>query len=194
MKIGIYGGSFNPIHFGHTGLAIYIAEHTDIDEVWLMVTPNNPLKDKGVLAPEEDRYKAACAAMNAAVKEREKQTGKRLKPIRVSDFEFTLPKPNYTARTLKALKAAYPEDEFCLIIGEDNLRCFTRWRDYEYIGEHYPIYVYPRQADKESGQASDSDRPQAIDTTFIKEIHYLKEAPLFDISSTRLREAQKGSA
>ena len=96
-KIGIYGGSFNPIHFGHVGLAEWVIAHTDLDELWLMVTPNNPLKPASLLAPEEERLRAAQEAVRA------------IPGVRVSDFEFHLPRPSYTANTLRALEQAYPE-------------------------------------------------------------------------------------
>ena len=111
MKIGIYGGSFNPIHFGHIGLAKWVIENTDLNEVWLMVSPNNPLKDSHILADEDERLKDAKKAI---LQENEKR-------IIVSNFEFHLPRPNYTANTLRALEKAYPEHDFTLIIGEDNL-------------------------------------------------------------------------
>ena len=181
MKIGIYGGSFNPVHFGHTGLAIWIARHTDLDEVWLMVTPNNPLKDSDILAPEKERYEAACKAVEAAVRKEEETEGIRLKPIRVSDFEFTLPKPNYTAKTLSLLSRAFPQHEFCLIIGEDNWHLFTRWREWESIGCNYTIYVYPRKS------SSLQQAERQADTSGFKCVRFLYDAPLFDISSTQLR-------
>ena len=101
MKIGIYGGSFNPIHFGHTGLAQWVVRNTDLDEVWLMVSPNNPLKDASILADEQKRL----AASKEAIGDGRLDSGKR---IIVSDFEFTLPRPNYTANTLRELQKQYP--------------------------------------------------------------------------------------
>ena len=111
MKIGIYGGSFNPIHFGHIGLAKWVAKNTDLDELWMMVSPNNPLKDKGILADEQERLEKAKEAIGNGLL----ATGKR---IIVSDFEFHLPRPNYTANTLRVLTKQYPEHEFTLIIGD----------------------------------------------------------------------------
>ena len=113
MKIAIYGGSFNPIHFGHIGLAKWVVENTDLDELWLMVSPNNPLKDKNTLADENERLAAAKRAIGDGLLD----IGKR---IVVSDFEFHLPRPSYTANTLRELTKAYPEHNFTLIIGEDN--------------------------------------------------------------------------
>ena len=117
MKIGIYGGSFNPIHFGHTGLAKWVVENTDLDELWLIVSPNNPLKDKNILADEQARLAAAKEAIGDGRLERNKR-------IVVSDFEFNLPRPNYTANTLRELTKQFPQHEFTLVIGEDNLNIF----------------------------------------------------------------------
>ena len=171
MKIGIYGGSFNPIHFGHIGLAKWVAENTDLDEVWLMVSPNNPLKDKSILADEQQRLADAKKAI--------RQLGDEAKSkIIVSDFEFHLPRPTYTANTLRALQQAYPEHEYTLIIGEDNLTIFPQWREYQYILLHYRIFVYPRR--KAKGDEGKGDEAMKI--------IFLEGAPYFDISSTELRK------
>ena len=169
MKIGIYGGSFNPIHFGHIGLAKWVVENTDLDEVWLMVSPNNPLKDKSILADEQERLATAKQAIGDGLL----AIGKR---IIVSDFEFHLPRPTYTANTLRALAKEYPEHEFTLIIGEDNLQIFNKWRESEYILQNYRIFVYPRKG------CTPYLVPQG------KDIRLLDEAPYFDISSTELRK------
>ena len=182
MKIGIYGGSFNPIHFGHTGLAKWVLEHTDLDEVWLMVSPNNPLKDKSILADEQERLEKAREAIRREGERREakgdearRREGKR---IWVSDFEFHLPRPTYTANTLRALAREYPEHEFTLIIGEDNLQIFDQWREYQYILDNYRVFVYPRR-DKAGTQGA---------TLPAKGTIFLTGAPYFDISSTELRK------
>ena len=169
MKIGIYGGSFNPIHFGHIGLAKWVVENTDLDEVWLMVSHNNPLKDKSILANEQERLAAAKQAIGDGLL----AIGKR---IIVSDFEFHLPRPTYTANTLRALAKEYPEHKFTLIIGEDNLQIFNKWRESEYILQNYRIFVYPRKG------CTPYLVPQG------KDIRLLDEAPYFDISSTELRK------
>lgn len=176
MKIGIYGGSFNPIHFGHIGLAKWVIENTDLDEVWLMVSPNNPLKDKSILADEQKRLAAAKRAIgNGLLAIGEKVRGKR---IVVSDFEFHLPRPTYTANTLRALAREYPEHEFTLIIGEDNLHIFDQWREHQYILENYRVFVYPRR-DKAGTQGATQPAKGTI---------FLTGAPYFDISSTELRK------
>ena len=177
MKIGIYGGSFNPIHFGHTGLAQWVVENTDLDEVWLMVSPNNPLKDASILADEQKRLAAAKEAIGDGRLAR----GKR---IIVSDFEFTLPRPNYTANTLRELQKQYPQHEFTLIIGEDNLEIFPKWREYTYLLENFRILVYPR---KGSGKSVEQ-MMQELGTAHIKEVQLLANAPYFEISSTELRK------
>lgn len=167
MKIGIYGGSFNPIHFGHIGLAKWVLENTDLDELWLMVSPNNPLKDTSILADEHERLVAAKEAI------------KDIPGLVASDFEFALPRPNYTANTLRALAQAYPKHEFTLIIGEDNLSIFDKWREYQYILDNYRIFVYPRHGN------STYTLPHA------KDLRVLTDAPYFDISSTELRQKLK---
>ena len=177
MKIGIYGGSFNPIHFGHTGLAQWVVENTDLDEVWLMVSPNNPLKDASILADEQKRL----AAAKEAIGDGRLASGKR---IIVSDFEFTLPRPNYTANTLRELQKQYPQHEFTLIIGEDNLEIFPKWREYTYLLENFRILVYPRKGSEKSVE----QMMQELGTAHIKEVQLLANAPYFEISSTELRK------
>ena len=177
MKIGIYGGSFNPIHFGHTGLAQWVVNNTDVDEVWLMVSPNNPLKDASILADEQKRL----AAAKEAIGDGRLASGKR---IIVSDFEFTLPRPNYTANTLRELQKQYPQHEFTLIIGEDNLEIFPKWREYTYLLENFRILVYPRKGSEKSVE----QMMQELGTAHIKEVQLLANAPYFEISSTELRK------
>ena len=177
MKIGIYGGSFNPIHFGHTGLAQWVVNNTDLDEVWLMVSPNNPLKDASILADEQKRL----AAAKEAIGDGRLVSGKR---IIVSDFEFTLPRPNYTANTLRELQKQYPQHEFTLIIGEDNLEIFPKWREYTYLLENFRILVYPRKGSEKSVE----QMMQELETAHIKEVQLLANAPYFEISSTELRK------
>ena len=169
MKIGIYGGSFNPIHFGHIGLAKWVVEHTDLDELWLMVSPNNPLKDKSILADEQERLREAKEAIR-------REGDEAMRRVIVSDFEFHLPRPNYTANTLRELRKQYPEHDFTLIIGEDNLEIFSKWREYQYILDNYRIFVYPRH------NCTPYQLPLA------KDLQLLTEAPYFDISSTYLRK------
>ena len=173
MRIGIYGGSFNPVHFGHVGLAKWVIEHTDLDELWLLVSPNNPLKSADSLAPEQERL----AAVREAIKD--------IKGLKASDFEFSLPRPSYTANTLRALQKAYPEHEFTLVIGEDNIAIFNQWKEYEYILENFRIFVYPRHL-----TAKRSFSETVFQAKPVKELRFLSDAPLFDISSTAIRHSR----
>lgn len=184
MNIGIYGGTFNPIHFGHVGMALWTLTHTPLDELWLMVTPGNPLKDGQTLARnEQERLANAQQAITQATEEhREELKGKRLL---VSDFEFTLPRPSYTAQTLRALQKAYPQHQWQLLIGEDNLHCFKRWREWEWIAKSFPVLVYPREGTEDRNIGC---MPAADD---FKQLTFLADAPRFDISSTRLREEKQ---
>ena len=134
-KVGIFGGSFNPIHLGHTALAAYICEQGLVDEVWLMVSPQNPLKQNRELLDEKERLHMARLAVAP------------YPMLKACDFEFTLPRPSYTYHTLQALRKAYPDHEFSLIIGEDNWQCFGRWYRGEDIARETPIIVYPREVE-----------------------------------------------
>lgn len=182
MQIGIYGGSFNPVHYGHVGLAKWVAEHTDLDEVWMMVSPNNPLKDSRELADEQVRLEGVRKAIEGINRPRHSRDVPSNARVVACDFEFGLPRPSYTANTLRALAAAYPQHTFSLIIGEDNLRILPRWREWEYIVSHYRIFVYPRRGTGSgewsvvSGQLPDN-----------AQIIMLEGAPYFDISSTEIR-------
>ena len=164
MKIGIFSGSFNPIHLGHTRLAAFIRQQAGLDEVWLMVSPNNPLKAASGLMDEKLRYHLAQLATA------------ELEGIRPSDFEFHLPKPSYTIHTLEQLTAAYPQHQFSLIIGSDNMAIFHKWKDWQRILALYPIIVYPREGD---------------DIAALKQqypmMHVIEGAPLLNISATEIR-------
>ena len=181
MLIAIYGGSFNPLHFGHTGMAAWVAEHTAVDEVWLMVTPNNPLKASGMLADEQVRLQSAREEIQRLQASRQP---KGIAHVRVSDFEFALPRPSYTANTLRELENAYPEHRFALLIGQDNWNIRQHWREWEAIQARYPIYVYPRGKEGMEQIEREAEGQNGV-------IHLLKDAPLFDISSTQLREQNK---
>ena len=164
MKIGIFSGSFNPIHLGHTRLAAYIRQQAGLDEVWLMVSPNNPLKSASELMDEKLRYHLAELATA------------ELEGIRPSDFELHLPRPSYTINTLEQLTAAYPQHQFSLIIGSDNMAIFHKWKDWQRILALYPIIVYPREGD---------------DLAALKQLypmmHVIEGAPLLNISATEIR-------
>lgn len=171
-KIGIYGGSFNPVHFGHVGLAKWVVEHTDLDEVWLLVSPNNPLKAQSQLADEQQRL----ADVKQAIRD--------IPGLHASDFEFSLPRPSYTANTLRELTKVYPQHQFSLIIGEDNWQIFDRWKEWQFIQEHFPIFVYPR---KNVDGVSEVFRTLQDKSS---NVNFLKDAPFFDISSTEIRNNQ----
>jgi len=173
MKVAIYGGSFNPVHFGHVGLARWVVEHTDIDEVWLMVSPNNPLKSPCELAPASERLAGVLSAIEG------------IPSLRASDFEFHLPQPSYTANTLRELSKVYPQHQFSLLIGEDNWQIFDRWREHDYILQHYPILVYPRHSTMHNAQCTMQDAPIAC---HLSPATFLQGAPYFDISSTEIRQ------
>jgi nicotinate-nucleotide adenylyltransferase len=147
-RIGLFGGSFNPIHLGHTALAAYICEQGLVDEVWLLVSPQNPLKQDLTLLDENERLHMARLAVAP------------YPMLKACDFEFTLPRPSYTYHTLQALRKAYPDCEFSLIIGEDNWNNFHRWYRGEDIARETPIIIYPREVEgKES--STNSLRPMA---------------------------------
>ncbi len=198
MNIGIYGGSFNPVHFGHVGLVRWVVEHTDLDEVWMMVSPNNPLKDSRILADERVRLEQVREAVGD------------IPGVRVSDFEFSLPRPTYTANTLRALSRTYPEHTFTLIIGEDNLAIFTQWREWQYILSHFRLFVYPRHSSSAEPAQSTPPFPEAtpyqlptlptqptpilpFPEALQSHIIYLSSAPYFDISSTEIRNRHHDS-
>lgn len=173
MKVGIFGGSFDPIHEGHVRLAKYALDHTDLDEVWLMVSPLNPLKPQGYVATNEQRIEMARLAVEG------------IPGIRVSDFEFHLPIPSYTYKTLTELKKAYPDIDFRLIIGGDNWANFDRWRNPEEILSEFGVIVYPRPGESLTNPTLGSS-PLVLDS-FKKNIVFLNDAPQMPISSTEIR-------
>lgn len=166
MRVGLFFGSFNPIHVGHMVLANYMVSFTDLEEVWLVVSPQNPLKDKKGLLDQNNRLHL----VNLAIEDHPK--------IKSSNIEFNMPQPSYTINTLTYLKEKYPKHEFCLIMGSDNLATFNKWKNHEEILKRYPIYVYPRP--NYSGSEFDSHPNVKI-----------TQAPLMEISSTFIRDAIK---
>jgi nicotinate-nucleotide adenylyltransferase len=168
MKIGLYFGSFNPIHIGHLVIANHMAEYSDLDQVWFVVTPHNPFKKKHTLLDNYHRLEMVYRATKDYTK---------LKP---SDIEFNLQQPNYTINTLAYLQEKYPENAFSLIMGEDNLKSFHKWKNYELILENHNIYVYPRVSEDK------------VETQFNghKKIHHI-DAPIMELSSTFIRNAIK---
>mgnify|MGYP006276300519 CR=1 FL=1 len=155
MKIGLFFGSFNPIHIGHLAMANYFVEFSDLDRIWMIVSPQNPFKSKNDLLPENDRYKMVEKTLSGDP------------DISVSDIEFKLPKPSYTIDTLNYLKSSYDNHEFVLIIGSDNLNYFYKWKNNEELINNYQIYVYPRLGD-DPNQYTDKYPLNIVDAPFIE--------------------------
>ena len=168
MRIGLFFGSFNPIHIGHLIIANHMAEYSDLDEIWLVITPHNPFKVKKSLLDDHHRYQLALQAT---------EDYPRIKP---SKIEFDLPQPSYTINTLIHLVERYPKYEFNLIMGQDNLYSFPKWKNSEEIIKHHDVYVYPRVSErKEPPPMLDHDK-----------VHFV-DAPIVEISSTFIRKAIK---
>lgn len=164
MKIGLFFGTFNPIHIGHLTIANHMAEHTDLDEVWLTVTPLSPFKKKATLLDNHQRLEMVFRATEDYEK------------LRPSDIEFSLPQPNYTIHTLTYLQERFPQHEFALIMGSDNLNSFHKWKNYELILENHRLFVYPRL-----GKTTENER-------FINHPKIFNiSAPIMEISSTFIR-------
>jgi nicotinate-nucleotide adenylyltransferase len=166
MHIGLFFGSFNPVHIGHLALANYMVTYTEMQQIWLVVSPHNPLKQKSQLLNQNDRLHLVNLALDFHPS------------IKASNFEFDLPQPSYTINTLVRLKEKYPEHEFSLIMGQDNLTSFNKWKNYEEILKRNRIYVYPRP---NCGPSEFDEHPNV----------YFTEAPVMDISSTFIRNAIK---
>ncbi|MBL0104784.1 MAG: nicotinate-nucleotide adenylyltransferase [Bacteroidetes bacterium] len=164
MKIGLYFGSFNPVHNGHMVIAGYMAEYTDLDQVWFVVSPHNPHKLKQTLLQDHHRL----AMVKIAIGD--------FRKMKASDIEFKLPKPSYTIHTLAYLFEKYPEHTYALILGSDNLETFTKWKNYEQILEQVELYVYPR---KNMAPCELSSHPKVK----------MVDAPLMELSSSFIREA-----
>lgn len=168
MKIGLYFGTFNPIHAGHLIIANHMAEYSGLDQIWLVVTPHNPLKKKSTLLDDHHRLQMVHLAVEGYPK---------LKP---SDIEFRLPQPNYTVNTLVHLQEKFPTHEFSLIMGEDNLNTLHKWKNYEVLLQNHDIYVYPR-IDNAAPENEIAHAPR---------IHRVG-APVIEISSTFIRQSVK---
>ena len=167
-KIGLYFGTFNPIHVGHLIIANHLIEYADLEEIWMVVTPHNPFKKKRSLLENYHRFELVYRAT---------ENYPRIKP---SNIEFKLPQPNYTVFTLAHISEIYPNREFSLIMGEDNLNSFHKWKNYETILENHFIYVYPRvSAEKTSEKFKNHPKIKFVD------------APITEISSTMIRNGIK---
>ena len=168
MKVGLYFGTFNPIHVGHLIIANHIVENSDLDQLWMVVTPHNPLKKKSGLLADYHRLQM----VHLATEDYDK--------IIPSDIEFKLPQPNYTVNTLAHLQEKFPQHEFSLIMGEDNLKSLKKWKNFELILNDYHLYVYPRIS------------TDVVSEEFLNHpnIHQVN-APIIELSSTFIRNSIK---
>ena len=162
MNIGLYFGSFNPVHIGHLIIASHIANNTDLNQVWFVVSPQNPFKKSSVLLNEYHRLHMIKSAIDGENK------------LRANSVEFSLPKPSYTVDTLAYLKEKHPNHRFSLVMGSDGFQNLDKWKNFEVIVKNYPIYIYKRPG-------FDIIKDWGADITIL-------DAPLLEISSTRIRE------
>lgn len=165
MKIGLFFGSFNPVHVGHMIIANYMATQTDLDKVWMVVSPQNPHKKKSTLARDHDRLHLVRLAIDDNPN------------LKASDIEFSLPQPSYTIDTLTYLREKYPQDQFCLIMGGDNLGTLHKWKNYELILQDFEVYVYQRP----SYELGELQKHPSVK---------LFEAPLMQISASYIRKCR----
>lgn len=169
MKIGIFGGTFNPVHIGHAIIASYVIQHCGLDQLWMMVSPLNPFKVEQGEVNNEHRLRMV------------EMVSRKIDRVMTSGFEFTLPRPSYTVDTLNALQQKFPDDEFSILIGADNWAAFDRWIKHEELIEKYHVIVYPRQGYAIEVPAKWTSRVRVID------------APIIEISSLAIRqEIKKG--
>ena len=167
MKIGLYFGSFNPIHHGHLIIASHIQQETELDQVWFVVSPQNPLKPQKGLLNEYHRLHLVQLAVDGENK------------LKAVDIEFRLPKPSYTVDTLTYLEEKHPGNEYSVIMGSDSFQNIHKWKNFEFILKNYPIYIYQRQG----FNVEMSTYPEA-------RVNILK-APLLEISATHIRDSIK---
>lgn len=165
-KVGLFFGSFNPVHIGHLILANYIIENTDMDELWFVVSPQNPFKDKKSLLNDHHRLDMVRLAITNYPR------------MRASDVEFSLPTPSYTVDTLAYLKEKYPDHSFALIMGEDNLVGLHKWKNAEMLVKNHQIIVYPRLL---AGEKKESEIPADSSITVVT-------APIIELSATEIRK------
>jgi len=167
MRVGLYFGSFNPIHHGHLLIASWILQNTSLQQVWFVVSPQNPLKPASTLLNEYHRLYLVQLAVEGE------------NNLKALDIEFKLPKPSYTVDTLTYLQEKYPAHEFSIILGSDSFQNLPKWKNAEWLLKNYPVYVYKRPAHE-----------QLPSYPGVKDIHILK-APLLPISSTEIRKKIK---
>lgn len=175
-KIGLFFGSFNPIHIGHLILANYILEHSDMKELWFVVSPQNPFKDKKSLLKDHNRLDMVQLAI------------KNYPKMRASNVEFSLPTPSYTVDTLTYLQEKHPDYSFSLIMGEDNLKSLHKWKNYELLLENHQIIVYPRVL----GEEKKDEVFESLKLTIAQHenIHQI-DAPIIELSATEIRNMIK---
>jgi nicotinate-nucleotide adenylyltransferase len=166
MKIGLYFGSFNPIHHGHLIIANFIAQNTDLEQVWFVVSPQNPLKQSQGLLNEYHRLYLVQIAVEGE------------SALKATDIEFRLPKPSYTVDSLAYLQEKYPHHQFAVIMGSDSFQNISRWKNYTFILDHFPIYIYKRAGFEVVQQYA------AASVTVL-------DAPLLQISATHIRNSIK---
>ena len=176
-RIGLYFGSFNPIHLGHLVIANHMVNRANLDEVWMIVTPTSPFKLDDEIIPEQQRLQM----VRLAVAENSS--------IYASDVEFHLPRPNYTANTLRYLRSEHPEIEFSVIIGEDNFENLHRWQDHEDIISNHRILVYPRRVSSPNPPPSNAPNKGGKTVVGKDQVVVFTEAPMIAISSSYIREA-----
>lgn len=168
-QIGLFFGSFNPIHIGHIILANHILEFSNLDEIWFVVTPHNPFKEKKTLLNDQNRLYMVELAL------------KNYPNMKASNIEFSLPQPSYTIDTLAYLKERHPSHTFSLIMGEDNLSGLQKWKNADVLIAHYPIYVYPRLTETTSAGK------KLLELPTIQKI----DAPIIELSATQIRNMIK---
>jgi nicotinate-nucleotide adenylyltransferase len=166
MKVGLFFGSFNPVHSGHLIIANYMISFTDLDELWFVISPQNPLKDKDILLEDSLRLEMLKIAVQNFSK------------IKVSDVEFSLSKPSFTIHTIRYLENLFPLNKYVIVMGSDGLESFTKWKDYQILEENYQRYVYPRPG---SEKLNIKNCKNCI----------LQPAPLLELSSSFIRKALK---
>ncbi|MBL0024144.1 MAG: nicotinate-nucleotide adenylyltransferase [Saprospiraceae bacterium] len=166
MKVGLFFGSFNPVHTGHMIIANHLAEYSDLDQIWLVVSPHNPLKNKSSLAKDSDRLHLVHLAIGDQFK------------LKASNVEFSLPLPSYTIDTLTFLEEKYPKVTFALIMGSDSLASIEKWKNFQTLLDKFDIYLY-RRSGADAGNYETNPRVKVV------------EAPLLDISATFIRNAIK---
>lgn len=176
-KVGLYFGSFNPIHVGHVIVGEYLLEHSDLDELWFVVSPHNPFKKRHTLLDDYTRLHLVELALSNHPK------------LRPSAIEFGLPQPSYTIDTLTHLNEKHPDISFALIMGEDNLDSLHKWKSGNYLMENFPILVYPRIPSVEEKALTDAEKPE-IELPENAQIHRVA-APRIELSSSEIRKGIK---